>query len=83
MFNFFRQTKVAPRVVAGDEVVKLPFFDDTLLLQTFVLHSMFVFDEALDVLKLQDALERLGHRAGWRKLAARLRRNVCDHSEVI
>ena len=32
---------------------------------------------------LQDALERLGQRAGWRKLAARLRRNVCDHSEVI
>ncbi|PKX92298.1 uncharacterized protein P174DRAFT_512929 [Aspergillus novofumigatus IBT 16806] len=81
MFNLFKQTKVAPRVVAGDEVVELPFFDDTLLLQTFVLHSMFVFDQALDVLKLQDALERLGQRAGWRKLAARLRRNAAGQLE--
>ncbi|KAL6231341.1 hypothetical protein BDW75DRAFT_233670 [Aspergillus navahoensis] len=72
MFKTFKQTRVTPRVVAGNEVALLPFFDNTLLLEKFVLHSMFVFDEALDVLKLQDALERLGQRAGRRKLAARL-----------
>ncbi|GIK01971.1 hypothetical protein Aspvir_006014 [Aspergillus viridinutans] len=40
MFNIFKQTKVAPRVVAGDEVAELTFFNNTLLLQTFVLHSI-------------------------------------------
>lgn len=76
IMNMFRRPRVAPAKVDSDEVVPISFFDDTFLFKTFVLHSIFVFDDVLDVQKLGDALETLARRDGWRKLAARLRKNV-------
>ncbi|KAI0121111.1 hypothetical protein BJ170DRAFT_145704 [Xylariales sp. AK1849] len=74
--GLFWSKKTPPKKVDSDEVVPLPYFDDTFLLATFVLHSLLVFDDALDAEKLRDALERLAQRDGWRKLAARLRKNT-------
>lgn len=73
--SFWGSRPVLPRI-QSDEVVPLPVFDDTLLLRTFVLHSMFVFDYVLDPQKLGHALERLACRSGWQKISARVRRNV-------
>lgn len=82
----FWDAKIRPSKVASDEVVDLPYFDDTFFLETFVLHSMLVFDHVLDEEKLHGALERLARLDGWRKLAARLRKKVsallCDHNSV-
>ncbi len=66
----------APSRVPTDTVAPLPFFDDTPLWRAFILYSMFVFDDVLDPQKLRDGLETLARSDGWRKLGARLRRNV-------
>ena len=66
----------APARVPTDAVIPLNFFDDTPLWRAFVLYSMFVFDDVLDTEKLRSSLEALVQREGWRKLGARLRRNV-------
>ncbi len=66
----------SPAKVATDTVVPLPFFDDTPLWRAFILYTMFVFDDVLDPQKLRDSLQTLAKRDGWRKLGARLRRNV-------
>ncbi|KAG6358763.1 hypothetical protein INS49_012282 [Diaporthe citri] len=70
----FGSRSIPPRI-PSDEIVPLPVFDDTLLFRTFVLHSMFVFDNVLDPQKLGNALELLASRNGWQKLGARVRRN--------
>lgn len=66
----------APARVPTDTVIPFHFFDDTPLWRAFILYSMFVFDDVLDPTKLQDSLETLAKRDGWRKLGARLRRDV-------
>lgn len=72
----------APAKVPTDIVIPLHFFDDTPLWRAFVLYSMFVFDDVLDPEKLRSSLDTLAQRDGWRKLGARLRRNVRYESQT-
>jgi hypothetical protein len=75
MFSMFARKPVCSRE-PSDEVVSLPFFDDTLLLANAIHSTMYVFDKALDVERMEEAVERLAQRQDWRKISARLRRNV-------
>lgn len=76
MFDFMSNRPKAPERVPTDVVVPVGFFDDTIIFRTFVLYTMFVFDDVLDPQRLRSSLERLVNRPGWNKLGARLRRNV-------
>ncbi|PCG96047.1 Transferase [Penicillium occitanis (nom. inval.)] len=71
----FSRKPTPPSKVESDEVVPLPFFDDTLLLANNVITHMYVYDTVLDAKKLSDSLERLAQRPGWRKMSARVRKN--------
>jgi hypothetical protein len=75
-FSMFSRKPTPPSKVESDEVVPLPFFDDTLLLANNVITHMYVYDTVLDAKKLSDSLERLAQRPGWRKMSARVRKNV-------
>lgn len=66
----------APARVATDMVVPLKFLDDSIINRTFVMNPLYIYDELLDVDKLRSSLERLVQREGFRKLGARLRKNV-------
>lgn len=81
MFSFFSKPK-APERVASDQIVPVGFFDDTILFRTFVLYTLFVFDDVLDVEKLHTSLERVVNRPGWKKLGARLRRNASPYTAM-
>lgn len=59
-----------------DLIVPVGFFDNTIIFRTFVLYTLFVFDDVLDPERLRTSLERVVSRPGWNKLGARLRRNV-------
>jgi hypothetical protein len=72
----FGSAKTQPARVLTDKVLPLPTFDNTVLLTTFVLHSMIVFDTPLDAQKLSSSLSALVQREGWQKLSARLRKSV-------
>lgn len=76
MISFLSRRRTAPQRVPTDQVVPVGFFDDTIIFRTFVLYTLFVFDDVLDVQKLHSSLERVVARPGWNKLGARLRRNV-------
>ena len=76
MFSFFSGQPQAPQRVPTDLVVPVGFFDDTIIFRTFVLYTLFVFDDVLDPEKLRTSLERVVNRPGWKKLGARLRKNV-------
>ncbi|KAL2173568.1 uncharacterized protein P884DRAFT_211360 [Thermothelomyces heterothallicus CBS 202.75] len=80
MFNFLFGPPTAPQRVPSDHVVPVGFFDDTIIFRTFVLYTLFVFDDVLDVEKLRSSLERVVARPGWKKFGARLRRN--DRGEL-
>ncbi|CAI4211660.1 unnamed protein product [Parascedosporium putredinis] len=58
MFDFFSGPK-APERIPTDRVVPVGFFDNTIIFRTFVLYTLFVFDDVLDVSRLHDALERV------------------------
>jgi len=76
-FNLFNMFGPAASVrVPTDAIIPVHFFDDTPLWRSFILYSMFVFDDVLDPQKLRHSLELLAQREGWRKLGARLRCNV-------
>ncbi|KAM0483598.1 hypothetical protein ACHAPX_002089 [Trichoderma viride] len=75
MFGFFSRPPTAPQRVPTDLVVPVGFFDDTIIFRTFVLYTLFVFDDVLDPERLRTSLERVVSRHGWNKLGARLRRN--------
>ncbi|KAJ7257100.1 hypothetical protein C8J57DRAFT_1185943 [Mycena rebaudengoi] len=64
-----------PVPVSTDRVIPVHFFDDTFLLRTFVMYTLFVFDDVLDPEKLHDSLTQLIKRDGWIKLGGRLRKN--------
>ncbi|KAI0125636.1 hypothetical protein BJ170DRAFT_684896 [Xylariales sp. AK1849] len=66
----------APTRVPTDTVIPFRYFDDTPLWRSFVLYSMFAFDDVLDPKRLQDSLEELAGRDGWEKIGARLRRTA-------
>ena len=76
MASWFR--KEAPAQVPTDIVVPLRYWDDSTVLKSLVVFSMSRYDAALDADKLYRSLERLVARKGWRKLGARLRKNVSD-----
>ncbi|CAM1502610.1 Fc.00g073860.m01.CDS01 [Cosmosporella sp. VM-42] len=75
MFNIFGKGQAVPTRVTSDRVNSLHFFDDTPVWRSFILYSMFVFDDVLDAERLHSGLEGLVKREGWHKLGARLRRN--------
>lgn len=64
MFGFFSSAPKAPRLVPGDLVVPVGFFDDTIIFRTFVLYTLFVFDDALEPQRLRTSLEHVVSRPG-------------------
>ncbi|RMY70170.1 hypothetical protein D0862_14782 [Hortaea werneckii] len=64
-----------PPKVPSDEVIPLHYLDDQFYTRALVLHFFSRFDDVLDPEKLRQALDRLLHIGGWRKLGARLRLN--------
>lgn len=62
--------------MAKQNVYPLRYFDDTPLWRAFILYYMFVFDRILDPEKLKSSLELLASREGWKKVGARIRKNV-------
>lgn len=74
MYSWFKRE--APALVPTDVVAPLRYWDDTVVVKSLVVFSMSRFDVALDAKKLYSSLERLISRKGWRKLGARLRKNV-------
>ena len=78
LFNFFKNKPVAPERVPTDIVIPLGQHDDQHPYRSLVLDFSMRFDDALDVDKLVNALEKLIEKPGWRKLGARLRLNVRD-----
>ncbi|UKZ78758.1 hypothetical protein TrVFT333_006503 [Trichoderma virens FT-333] len=59
MLGFFSSAPKAPRRVPGDLVVPVGFFDDTIIFRTFVLYTLFVFDDVLEPQKLRTSLEHV------------------------
>lgn len=76
MLDFLFGGRKAPERVVTDRVVPVGFFDNTILFRTFVMYTLFVFDDVLEPKKLHCSLERVISRPGWNKLGARLRRSV-------
>jgi len=62
--------------VPTDHIIALHYFDDVEIFQAVVVDFALRFDDVLDHEKLRLALERLMQIGNWRKLGARLRRNV-------
>lgn len=74
----------APAHVATDTVFPLKFLDDSIINRAFVMNPLYIYDDLLDVDKLRSSLERLVQREGFRKLGARLRKNVrSPHTPVV
>lgn len=71
---FSGQPSPAPN--PSDVIIPFNYFDDSILWKSFILYSLFVFDDVLDAQKLASSLTALAQRPGWRKLGARLRQNV-------
>lgn len=65
--------------VPTDKVVPIGQFNVALLKRIAILYTMFVVDDVLDASMLARSLSKLIDRVGWRKLGARLRRNVSLH----
>jgi hypothetical protein len=62
--------------VAGDRVLPLHFFENSLLVQGNNMAVSLVFDAVLDPETLRESPEALVKREGWQRLGGRLRRNV-------
>jgi hypothetical protein len=75
MFPFFGAAKPPP-TIASDKIVRLNYFDDSPVWRSWILYSLFVFDEALDVDRLHSSLTEVIKSKGWEKLGARLRKDV-------
>ncbi|KAF4981727.1 hypothetical protein FZEAL_2529 [Fusarium zealandicum] len=77
MFKLLGLAKASPPpTVPSDQVIPLHWFEDGFMWKKVIVYTLFVFDDALDPDKLRDGLERLVHRAGYRKLGGRLRKNA-------
>ncbi|KPM45555.1 hypothetical protein AK830_g944 [Neonectria ditissima] len=59
MVSLFGWGAAPPPKTLSDRVVPLYFFDDTPVWRSFILYSMFVFDDVLDTDNLHNALEQL------------------------
>ncbi|GJC96139.1 BCL5p [Colletotrichum higginsianum] len=53
MFGLFSGQRKAPQRVSTDRVAPVGFFDDTVIFRTFVLYTLFAFDDVLDAAKLR------------------------------
>lgn len=65
-----------PPTVPTDTVIPLHYLDDTGFFAGVVLDIGMIYDEVLDPEKLRRAMESLLERPGWKKLGARIRKNV-------
>lgn len=63
-------------VVPTDQVIPLHWFEDGSMWKTVIVYTLLAFDEALDPETLRDSLTRLIQRDGYKKLGARIRKNV-------
>ena len=82
MCAMFWQRRTTPARVPTDTVVGLKFLDDSLINRHFVMNTLYIFDDVFDTDKLRCSLERLVEREGFRKLGARLRKNVRYHPSL-
>lgn len=76
MLGYIFGQKKTPERVVTDRVVPVGFFDNTILFRTFVMYTLFVFDDVLEPEKLHSSMESVISRPGWSKMGARLRRRV-------
>jgi hypothetical protein len=76
MAFLWSKKRPAPDRVPTDDVIPLHSFDDMDVYRAVVLDFSLRFDDVLDHEKLRLALVRLLEIGDWRKLGARLRRNV-------
>lgn len=76
MFSFLGIGQGAPALVPTDQVIPLHWFEDGVMWKKVIVYTLFVFDDVLDPEKLRTSLEKLVARDGYKKLGARLRRNV-------
>jgi hypothetical protein len=73
MGSYFSKQSPSPQKVATDRVIPLHFWDDNKMLRPIVPEVTLRFDDALEIPKIRDALEKLLSRDGWNKLGARTR----------
>ena len=76
LLNWFRGGPAQPARIPTDTVIPLHYVDSTGIFTKIVMDLSFQFDRVLDERKLVGALEQLLAKPGWRKLGARIRRNV-------
>jgi hypothetical protein len=72
----FKSKPVRPQRIATDTVVPVHRSDDKAVYRGLVIWQMFRFEEVLDPELLRKSLQTLLEHGNWRKLGARLRRNV-------
>lgn len=70
------QAPSAPALDPTDEVSPIHWFDGGYSMRSLVVYVFMAFDDVLDPEKIQDAFGRVVARGGYRKLGARLRKNV-------
>ncbi|KAK7430416.1 hypothetical protein QQZ08_002935 [Neonectria magnoliae] len=73
--SFFKKP-AAPVPVPTDRVIQLHFWNDSPLYRRIALYNLKVFDDVLSPKKLRVSLEQLASYDTWRKLGARLRKDV-------
>ena len=82
MFKLLGLAKPVPSSVSSDQssdqVLPLHWFEDGFMWKKVIVYTLLVFDDALDPEKLRDALTKLIQRDGYKKLGARLRKNVSE-----
>lgn len=76
MAFLWSKKRPTPDRVPTDDVVPLHLFDGMDVYRAIVVDLALRFDDVLDHEKLRLALVRLLEIGNWRKLGARLRRNV-------
>lgn len=74
LFSKLKQTQ--PATVPTDLIIPFHYWDDIPTTRSLCLDYTFRFDDVLDAEKIRAALDRLLEIGDWRKLGARLRRNV-------
>ena len=67
---------MAPPTVLTDTVLPVSLWDDRDIGRTWCLHYCYRFNDVLDPNELRSSLERLMQMGEWRRLGARIRRNV-------
>ena len=76
MVDLFHRRRATPVTVPTDTVIPLNYFDDFKILRSWIIDLTLRFDDVLDAQRLQRALARLMELGNWKRLGARLRKNV-------